>query len=671
MARAQTEPTATLPRAPTPYAQLQTALVSRGPVAPGVAPVPLPPRVAVQPAIDPVRLEAFVDGWMSDAMSREHVPGAVVSIVQNGQIVLKKGYGFAGLDPRRSVDPDRTLFRIGSISKTFTWILLMKEVEARRIRLDRSINLYLPEKVRLPSASRDVMVRHLLDHSAGFEDRALGQLFENEPRRVRPLDLYLRQERPDQVRSAGAIASYSNYGAALAGQAVAFVSGKTFESRVETEITAPLGMTRTTFREPRAERRGLPGAMRAGLRPDVATGYGWRDARYSPNAYEYIGQAAPAGSASSTAGDMSRYMLMLLGNGTWNGVTTYGPQAARAFRTPLRRTPPGINGWAHGFMTFDLPGGYRGFGHGGDTIAFHSNLVVVPNLELGVFVSTNGQGGDTLADRLPAEIVKRFYAQGTAYPRSGSRELAAAARVFDGTYMSTRRAYSGLEGFVGRLAGGVDVKVTSGGRLILSRGGQDRAYVLDGPVEQGRFISAIDNQRIVFQVSEGYATAIQTASNTELLRRAPITDRLTTLIVLATLTGVASVATLIGLPLRNRRDLRQNQIQARASLVQAMQAGLWLAALLFFGVFAASASDAQAIIYNWPGVPLVTASACALVAAVLTLLTIAALPAVWQGGRRVDSWSGLRKLFFSTTVLIYASFSLLLAASGGLEPWSR
>ena len=343
---AQTTPVAATPRAPIPYAQLQSGSGPRS-VATKIAATPVAaPKVSVQPPLDPMRLEAFVDGWMADAMTREHVPGATVSIVQNGQVILKKGYGLAGLSPRRTVDPDQTLFRIGSISKTFTWILLMKEVEARRIRLDRPINLYLPEKVRLPSQSRDVMVRHLLNHSAGFEDLALGQLFERDPLRVRPLDLYLRQERPDQVRSAGAIASYSNYGAALAGEAVAFVSGKTFERRVEDEITIPLGMNRTTFREPRAERRGLPGAMPALLRNSLATGYGWRDAGYSPNHYEYIGQVAPAGSASSTAGDMSRYMLMLLGNGSWNGATVFGPQAAKAFRTPLLRTPPGINGWA-------------------------------------------------------------------------------------------------------------------------------------------------------------------------------------------------------------------------------------------------------------------------------------------------------------------------------------
>ena len=81
--------------------------------------------------------------------------GATVSVVQNGQAVLKKGYGFASLNPRKPVDPDRSLFRIGSISKTFTWILVMKEVEAGRMRLDAPINLYLNEKVRLPGRARE------------------------------------------------------------------------------------------------------------------------------------------------------------------------------------------------------------------------------------------------------------------------------------------------------------------------------------------------------------------------------------------------------------------------------------------------------------------------------------------------------------------------------------
>ena len=658
-----------LPSAPIPYAVTVAKSASTPVPAPKASAIALP-AVATAAPIDPVRLEGFVDGWMADAMARAHVPGAAVSIVQNGNVVLKKGYGFADLAPRRSVDPDRSLFRIGSISKTFTWILLMKEVEAKRIRLDGSINLYLPEKVRLPGKGREVTVRSLMDHSSGFEDLALGQLFEEDSRRVRPLSLYLRQERPERIRPVGAISSYSNYGAALAGEAVAFTSGLTFERQVENEIVRPLGMSRTTFREPRPERRGLPAAMPQALRADLAKGYGWRAAGYQPNAYEYVGQIAPAGSASSTAADMSRYMLMLLGNGTNNDVTIFGPQTARAFRTPLRQEPPGINAWAHGFMTFDLPGGHRGYGHLGDTIAFHSAMIVVPDLALGIFVTTNGEAGPALTTTLPSAIMRNFYARPVGFPRPGSGELVEAARTFDGHYLTSRRPAGGLEGFVMRLVGGADVRVTSGGRLILSRGGQDQAFVPEGPVRDGRFMSALSDERIVFQMTGDHAESLRTYSNTETLFRTSLIDRQITLMVLALLTAVASISTLVGIDLCNRRDLRQNQSQARASMVQAMQAGLWLAAFALFGLWGLGTSNVASVMYNWPGMLVVTASACALVAAGMTLITLAAMPAIWQGGRRVDSWTVLRKTFFTATVIIYAAFSVLLAVHGGLEPWS-
>lgn len=628
-------------------------------------------RLAANQPIDPEQLEAFVDGWVAEAMAREHVAGTSVSVVQNGQVVLKKGYGFADLSPRRPVDPDRTLFRIGSISKTFTWILLMKEVEAGRIRLDRPVNLYLPEKVRLPSASRDVTVGSLLNHTSGFEDRTFGQLFEKDPRRVRPLDLYLRQERPSRERSLGVISSYSNYGAGLAGAATAFVSGKTFERRVEDDIALPLGMTRTTFREPRPERRGLPAAMPERLRGDVAVGYGWRQSGFFPNAYEYIGQIAPAGSASSTADDMSRYMRMLLNNGSLNGATIFGPRTAQAFRTPMRRTPPGINGWAHGFMTFDLPGGYRGYGHLGDTVAFHSAMILVPELNLGIFVSTNSETGGQLARGMPNALVRQFYAAPANVPRPGSAALLAAADAFAGDYLSTRRAYGGLEGFVGLIMGGAEVAVTPGGRLLTTRLGDVQAYTLEGPADLGRFVSTTDDGRLAFHMQDGRAVSFRTDANIETLQRAAFHQREGTLAVMAGLTGFAAVVTLAGLALRSRREMRQNQIQARAALVQNIQAGLWLASFGLFGAWAAGTSDVAAIIYDWPGPLLITASACALVAAALCVVTIAAAPAIWQGGRRVESWTAARKLFFTVTVLIYAGFSILLAMNGALEPWSR
>jgi hypothetical protein len=140
--------------------------------------------------------------------------------------------------------------------------------------------------------------------------------------------------------------------------------------------------------------------------------------------------------------------------------------------------------------------------------------------------------------------------------------------------------------------------------------------------------------------------------------------------MLTALSAAAALATLAGVAVRNRREFRENQIQSRASLVQNIQAVLWLVALALFGLWASKTGDEAQIMYRWPGVLMITASACALVAAGLTATTFLALPAIWRGGRRVDSWSHLRKAFFTVTVLVYLAFSADLALWGALSPWS-
>ena len=604
-------------------------------------------------------------------MAREHIAGATVSVVQNGQVVLKKGYGFASLKPQRAVDPDKTLFRVGSISKTFTWIALMKEVEAGRIRLNQPVNLYLPEKVQVKDQGYDqpVRVANLMDHSAGFEDRALGQLFERNYDRVRPLDLYLRQERPKRVHAPGAVSSYSNYGAALAGEAVSYSAGKPYERLVEDEILVPLGMAHTTFREPHDPKAGLPAPMPAALVGDISDGYRWTPVGFQRRDYEFIGQIAPAGAGSSTAGDMARYMLMQLGGGHLGATTIYGPVTAQAFRTPLRKTPVGINGWAHGFMVFDLPGGHRGYGHGGATLSFLSNMVVVPDLNLGVFISTNTDTGRPLVNRLPDAIVQHFYAPPVIFPRPGSPELAQRADDFTGFYMTTRRAYSGLEGFIDQLRGGAEVGVTRDGQLTISDGSGMRVWVPEGSLDDGGFIRTQGNERVAFDTTDG-VRAFHVSNGTQVFQRVAFWRQPRALGLLTALAAAAALATLAGVAVRNRREFRENQIQTRASLVQNIQAVLWLAALGLYALWASKTGDEAQTMYRWPGILMITASACALVAAGLTATTFLVLPAIWRGGRRVDSWTHLRKAFFSLTVLIYAAFSTDLGLWGALSPWS-
>jgi hypothetical protein len=194
--------------------------------------------------------------------------------------------------------------------------------------------------------------------------------------------------------------------------------------------------------------------------------------------------------------------------------------------------------------------------------------------------------------------------------------------------------------------------------------------VPEGPVSDGRFIGAQDQSRLAFTMQDGRARSFVGSSGAALFERAAIWQRPSNLAALAALAAGAALATLGGVLLRNRRDFRENQVQSRASLLQNIQAGLWLAALVLFGLWASKTGDVAQVMYRWPGALLVTASACALVAAALTITTAVALPAVWRGGRRVDSWSHLRKAFFTLTVAIYAAFSMVLAMWGALSPWS-
>src|SRR5690606_23244661 len=155
--------------------------------APAAAQEPAP-RLAAGEPIPRAELEAFVDGVVTTAMAEDRIVGVTVAAVQGGEIVLEKGYGFADLDARRRVDPAETLFRIGSITKTFTWIEIMRLVEAGRLSLEDPVNDHLPAEVRMPDEGFDqpIRVRDLMTHQPGLEDRVFGVLFVRDPERIRP-----------------------------------------------------------------------------------------------------------------------------------------------------------------------------------------------------------------------------------------------------------------------------------------------------------------------------------------------------------------------------------------------------------------------------------------------------------------------------------------------------
>lgn len=662
------------PAATAPVAAAQTAAVAPKPALP--APVPAaaapvaPPAPTVHAPMPAPELEAFVDGVVRRAMSRDHIAGVTLSVVQNGQVVLKKGYGFSNLGQRKPVDPDRTLFRVASISKTFTWIALMNEIESGHMRLDGPVNLYLPEPLQLKDQGKKTPVRlkDLMTHTGGFEDRSLGQLFERDPNRVRPLNDYLRQERPRRVREPGLLPSYSNYGAALAGAAVANVVGKPYEQVVTEEIILPAGMNHTTFREARPWNDRLPAPMSETLAADLSDGFSWTPMGWKTQAREFMGQVAPAAAASSTAGDMARYMNLLLNNGTLDGKTIFSPKTSLAFRTPMYRPAPEAAGWNAGFQDMPLPGNRRGYGHNGATLYFYSNMVIVPDLGLGIFVSVNTDSGANLPATLPATIVEHFYAPAPAAPPPSALSYDQ-ARAYEGDYLTTRRAYGGLEGFLNRIIGRASVRATPEGRLTVTDGGVSTLF--NGTDHPGVFKALEGGLTLVFDPNGDSPSRFYAARGAATYERIGFFRSVGLLTWTAVLTVLACIGAILGVLFRNRREARQTPIQARASQMQTMQAVLWLVSAACMGVFSAKASDPTTVFFGWPSGWLLSGSACALVASVLSLLTLGLLPMVWRGGRRVDSWSSGRKVAFTFTALLFVFLAVLLGMWGYLLPWSR
>jgi CubicO group peptidase (beta-lactamase class C family) len=147
------------------------------------------PRLAPGQPIPQAELEPFIDGFVTARVIANRIVGATVAVVQDGELRLAKGYGFADLETGRRVDPDETLFRIGSITKTFTYIAAMRLVEAGQLSLDDPVNDHLRAELRVPDDGFDepIRIRDLMTHQPGFEDRALGVLFAREPADIRPL----------------------------------------------------------------------------------------------------------------------------------------------------------------------------------------------------------------------------------------------------------------------------------------------------------------------------------------------------------------------------------------------------------------------------------------------------------------------------------------------------
>lgn len=529
--------------APTPAPAPEAPVAGTAPEAPADPSDPAagaPPDSPATPALTRTDVDAWLDGFLPAALERTDIPGAAVAVVHDGEVVTTRGYGWADTGTESGeavpVDPDRTLFRPGSVSKLVTATAVLQLVESGDLDLDTDVGAYLD--IDVPRSFDDpITLRHLLTHTAGFEERIRGLIGAEGT----PVDLRaaLATDPPEQVYRPGTVPAYSNYGNALAGYVVERVSGEPFEQYVQEHVLAPAGMTTATFDQPVPD----------DLRDRLALGYG--TASGPSTGVEVVG-VPPAGALSASAADMARFMLALLGE------PATGEQVLDADTLALMQEPAldeddlgtlaGGLRMGLGFFQEDR-NGHRIVGHGGDTNAFHSHLQLYPDERTGVFVTVNGSGAGALDSlELREQLMQGF--SDRYFPRTGDADPAGTTTVdadtarehaaaLAGAYTDSRAMRSTFLHATELLAV-THVTAQDDGRVLVAPGPLTDRPVLYEEVEPWVWQEVGGQRTIAARAEDGRVTAIGYDSAFTLLPAGPATG-----VALPAL-GVATAVLLVG-----------------------------------------------------------------------------------------------------------------------------
>jgi CubicO group peptidase (beta-lactamase class C family) len=376
-------------------------------------------------------VSAFVDGIVPLEIERGDIAGAVVTIVKDGKVFFARGYGYSDMEKKQPVSAEQTMFRVGSVSKLFTWTSVMQLQEQGKINLDDDVNKYIDFNIA-HTFGRPVTIRNLMTHTPGFEEKLKDLFGPGIP--FISLREYVITHVPEQIFPPGTVPAYSNYGAALAGYIVQRVSGQPFDGYVAENIFKPLDMKHSTFDQP------LPDS----LKPLMSQGY--IKASDGPKPFEIV-IAAPAGSLASSGVDMAHFMIAHLQDGEYGGARILRPETARRMHTRQFAMDPSVPGVCLGFYEEDR-NGHHIISHAGDTEQFHTDLHLMGDQNLGFFVSYNSLGREdlnagTARSALWHKFLDRYFPY-TPPPVATAPTAKDDARLVSGTYISSRRIQTKL-----------------------------------------------------------------------------------------------------------------------------------------------------------------------------------------------------------------------------------
>lgn len=324
--------------------------------------------------VDKDRIDAYIHSRIQVAS----IPGLALGIVYRDQIVYLKGYGIAGPDGR-AVTP-QTPFILGSTTKSFTALAVMQLVEAGKIDLDAPVTTYLPWfHTADAEASAQITVQNLLNQNSGLPTYAGREGFLDNDQSAMALENRIRNLSSVQLsQPAGQGYEYTNENYNILGLIVQTVSGKSYEEYVHSAIFDPLQMRHS------AAALSDPAAI------DLATGY--RNWLFWPVAFDapYPRSLTPAGMLISSAEDMAHYLVAQLNDGRYGNNHLLSPQGISTLHTPGSAISP-MSSYGMGWVIQGQPGSTE-IWHSGDEANFHSNMLLLPDQDIGIVILLNVGG---------------------------------------------------------------------------------------------------------------------------------------------------------------------------------------------------------------------------------------------------------------------------------------
>lgn len=323
-----------------------------------------------------VQLSAFIEREMGE----KGIPAVSIALVDGQEVVWAQGFGYERIDEQRPATA-QTVYRVGSVSKLFTDLGIMKHVEAGTVDLDGPITDVLPDFRPTNPFDGEITLRQLMSHRAGLvREPPVGHYFDDTAPTLEATVASLVET--ELVYAPEARAKYSNAGIAVVGEALASVADQPFAEHLRDEVLAPLEMSSSSFE------------ANATVRARLADAQMWTiDGRVFPAPTFPLGMA-PAGSMYSTVLDLAAFMSWM-----FEGGDVVQAETLEAMWTPQFAPEGTREGFGIGFAVGDFEG-HRSIGHGGAIYGFSTELLALPEEGLGVVVTSSLDMTNTVAGRI-------------------------------------------------------------------------------------------------------------------------------------------------------------------------------------------------------------------------------------------------------------------------------